>query len=135
VKRHCPRARPGEKGAAAVEFAIILPLLLLIIAGIVDFGRAFFTQVVLTNAAREGARAAVVRVSEADVQARTLAAANPLTPTVIPGTCPATGGTFVTVTVTEEFNWIILEPISNFFGGVGSLPAVLSSDATMRCGG
>lgn len=62
------RCRPGlrrprtrrDLGAAAVEFAIIFPLLLLVVAGIVDFGRAFFTQIQLTNAAREGARAAVV---------------------------------------------------------------------------
>jgi Flp pilus assembly protein TadG len=45
-----------ERGAALVEFALVLPLLLVVIAGIVDFGFAFQRYEVLTNAAREGAR-------------------------------------------------------------------------------
>lgn len=46
-----------DDGAAAVEFAIVLPLLLLILFGIIDFGRAYNQQLVITEAAREGARA------------------------------------------------------------------------------
>jgi Flp pilus assembly protein TadG len=128
--------RLGDSGAAAVEFAIILPILLLIIAGIVDFGRAYFTQVTLTNAAREGARAAVVRVSPPEVQTRTQSALGPLVAgtTIVAGACPTTGGTNVTVTLTRNFDWIILEPMMNFVGG-SNLPAQLSSSATMRCGG
>ena len=49
-----------ERGAALVEFALALPLLLVVIAGIVDFGFAFQRQEVITNAAREGARLAVL---------------------------------------------------------------------------
>jgi Flp pilus assembly protein TadG len=48
--------RRGERGAALVEFALALPLLLVIIAGIVDFGFLFQRYEVVTNAAREGAR-------------------------------------------------------------------------------
>ena len=56
------KPRPwGDRGAAAVELALILPVLLLLIGGVVDFGRAFFAQVVITNAAQEGARAGVVQ--------------------------------------------------------------------------
>ncbi len=56
------RPRPwGDRGAAAVELALILPVLLLLIGGIVDFGRAFFAQIIITNAASEGARAGVVQ--------------------------------------------------------------------------
>jgi Flp pilus assembly protein TadG len=54
------RGRCRERGAAAVEFALVLPLLLLLVGGIVDYGRYFSTQVTLANAAREGARGAVV---------------------------------------------------------------------------
>jgi len=43
-----------DQGAAAVEFAIMLPLLLLLIFGIIDFGRALNAQVTITQAAREG---------------------------------------------------------------------------------
>ena len=48
--------RTSERGAALVEFALALPLLLVVIAGIVDFGFLFQRYEVLTNAAREGAR-------------------------------------------------------------------------------
>jgi len=50
--------RRGERGAALVEFALTLPLLLVVIAGIVDFGFVFQRYEVITNAAREGARLA-----------------------------------------------------------------------------
>ncbi len=52
--------RTADDGAAAVEFALVLPLLLLIIFGIIDFGRMYNDQVTLTEAAREGVRAAVL---------------------------------------------------------------------------
>jgi Flp pilus assembly protein TadG len=50
------RRGAGDRGAAAVEFALLLPLLLLIIFGLIDFGRALNAQITLTQAAREGAR-------------------------------------------------------------------------------
>jgi len=46
----------GERGAIAVEFAIILPVLLLLVFGIVDFGHAWYMKQVMQNACREGAR-------------------------------------------------------------------------------
>jgi Flp pilus assembly protein TadG len=49
-----------ERGAALVELALTLPLLLVVIAGIVDFGFVFQRYEVVTNAAREGARIAVL---------------------------------------------------------------------------
>jgi len=52
----------NKRGQALIEFAFILPFLLVIVGGIVDFGLAFFIGQVIENAAREGARAgAVVR--------------------------------------------------------------------------
>jgi Flp pilus assembly protein TadG len=50
----------GERGAAAVEFALVAPLLVLLICGIIDFGRAYSTLNQLAAAAREGARIAAV---------------------------------------------------------------------------
>src|SRR5439155_18067519 len=46
----------NERGAVAVEFALIVPILLLLVLGMIDFGRLWFTQVSLSQAAREGAR-------------------------------------------------------------------------------
>ena len=50
----------NQKGATIVEFAIVLFLLLILIFGIIEFGLAMFNQQVITNAAREGARAGIV---------------------------------------------------------------------------
>jgi Flp pilus assembly pilin Flp len=52
----------GEDGAAAVEFALLLPLLVLLLFGFIQFGLAFNTRIQATNAAREAARQAVVGV-------------------------------------------------------------------------
>jgi Flp pilus assembly pilin Flp len=51
-----------QEGAAAVEFALLLPLLVLLLFGIIEFGLAFNARIQATNAAREGARMAVVGI-------------------------------------------------------------------------
>jgi Flp pilus assembly protein TadG len=48
-----------ERGAALVELAVVLPFLLLILVGIIEFGLLFYNQQVLTNSSREGARAGI----------------------------------------------------------------------------
>jgi hypothetical protein len=50
----------SQKGASAVEFALILPLLMLILWGIIEFGLVLYNKQVITNASREGARAGIV---------------------------------------------------------------------------
>jgi Flp pilus assembly protein TadG len=64
----------GRRGASAVEFAIVLPLLILLLFGIVEFGLLLYDKAVLTNASREGARAGVVRQNPrpTDAQIRTV---------------------------------------------------------------
>jgi Flp pilus assembly protein TadG len=68
----------ADRGATVVEFALLLPLLLLIVLGIIDFGRILNAQVTLTQAAREGAR--LVALGQPNVQSRTQAAAAGLSP-------------------------------------------------------
>ena len=61
---------PARNGQSMVEFALILPLLVLFIIGIFDLGRAFFAYIAITNAAREGTRVATFwpgKVSITDV--------------------------------------------------------------------
>ena len=50
--------RRGDAGAAAVEFALIVPILLILVFGIIDFGLAMYSQTMVGNAAREGVRTA-----------------------------------------------------------------------------
>jgi Flp pilus assembly protein TadG len=67
----------SEQGAAAVEFALIASVLLMLLFGILEYGRTFSEIEVLTSAAREGAREAAVRGDLADVDARVEEAAQP----------------------------------------------------------
>src|SRR4051812_36652218 len=69
---HRPRPHRSrrERGAAAVEMALVLPLLLLIVGGIIDFGRFFYTQNIVVNAAREGARSRALGYTIADADTR-----------------------------------------------------------------
>jgi Flp pilus assembly protein TadG len=116
-----------ERGAVMVEFAIILPLLLLLLMGIVEFGRAYNTQVSIQAAAREGARELALRHSSTQVETATRNGAPSVTIDTITQTpCPATGDGQATVTVTESFTF-----------GIPFLPLgtkTLTATGVMRCG-
>ena len=64
--------RQGQRGAAVIEFALILPLLLLLLIGGIDMSLALYDKAVITNASREGARAGIVarnpQISEAEIR-------------------------------------------------------------------
>ncbi len=64
--RYCAQGMARTEGGAMVEFALILPMLLLVIWGIIDISRAFDTLSTLNSAVREGARAAAVTSSRPD---------------------------------------------------------------------
>jgi len=57
---NCHMTKRKLRGQSLVEFALVLPILLLTVMGVVEFGRIFMTQQVITNASREGARAAIL---------------------------------------------------------------------------
>jgi hypothetical protein len=66
-----PRSTMGsstrdDRGAALVEFALALPLLVILVFGIIGFGRAYNTQVAIQAGAREGARAAALGSQDVD---------------------------------------------------------------------
>jgi Flp pilus assembly protein TadG len=67
--RFLRRAR-SERAQSLVEFALVLPLFLLLLFALVDFGRAFFTWQVVTNASREGARAGAVQSTAAEIDTK-----------------------------------------------------------------
>ena len=123
-------------GAVIIEFAFVLPFLLLLITGIFDFGFAFREYLLVTNAAREGARMAILPgYTDADVTARvrdylTKAGGVPagmiVDPVVTmgPPDSPA-GATYLVKTVTAQVNhaFSLIAPFSTTYGTV-SLKAV-----------
>ena len=143
-RRLAARRLGGERGTALLEMALTLPLLLLVAVGIFEFGRAFQTWEVLTNAAREGARLAVLPSSTpADTEARARAyltsgslngasATVTVTATMIPiglGTASAS-----LVKIDYPFQFIVLQPVASLIvhgTAVGS-PIVMSASAEMR---
>ena len=66
------RARP-RGGQSTVELALLLPVFLLVLVGVVDLGRAFYRYAVLTNSVREGARIATFDQTEATIQGAVVA--------------------------------------------------------------
>jgi Flp pilus assembly protein TadG len=123
-----------ERGAAAVEMAIVMPLLVAMIIGIIDFSRIFNAELQLSQAAREGVRMAALGFPTTDVMTRAQAAApNPAwgaalptgNVTVSPTCAPAPAPTdTAAVTVNYTFNGIM------WMNG-----KILTQTAVMRCGG
>ena len=70
IARVVQKLRKTEAGQALVEFTLILPFFLVLLFAIVDFGRGFYTWMLLTNAAREGARVAAVQSDSATIDQR-----------------------------------------------------------------
>jgi Flp pilus assembly protein TadG len=129
-----------DRGSVAVEFALVLPVLLLIVFGIIDFGRALNAQIVLTGAAREGVRLAALGYPAATVQARVAAAAPDLsgvTATVV-SSCPPGAGPAADAQVDVSYTFTFITPIgavASLIGGGGSLgaPMVMTAQGVMPC--
>jgi Flp pilus assembly protein TadG len=58
--------RHNQKGAATIELAIVLPILVLLVFGAIEFGLLFYNKQVITNASREGARAGITDSADSD---------------------------------------------------------------------
>lgn len=131
--------QPGadrERGAAMVEFALVVPLLLLIVMGIVDVGRAYLVQTSVSNAAREGVRVMALSDDSAAAQSAAISAAPGLTPgltasQVTFSAASCTPGTQVTATVSYPTAYIT--PLPSLLGVGSSL--TVTGKGTMRCNG
>jgi Flp pilus assembly protein TadG len=130
----------SECGSQLIEFAIVVPLLMLLLAGIFDFGMLFRAFEAVTNAAREGARVGVLPAYQpADVQARVAAymtasgLTDPYTVNVVNVPVATAAGTFTAraVTVNYTYRFAVLGPIGAMFGGTfGTIP--LQAVSVMR---
>src|SRR5262249_38569770 len=101
----------GDRGAAAVEFALMLPVLLLIVFGIIDFGRALDAQITITQAAREGAR--LDALNQPNVIPRTQAAATGLSGVgvTVVSACPPGSGPAANAVVKVNYTFNFVTPI------------------------
>jgi Flp pilus assembly protein TadG len=136
------RLASTETGAELIEMALVMPILLLLVMGIIDYGFLFQRYVVLTNAAVEGARVATMPgYSAADAQARVTEYASGggiqgvVTPVVTPVTLPgAGGGTWpgTRVTVTHVYTLRYIAPILRLVGGSMAANVTLTAQSTMR---
>ena len=137
-----------ERGAELIEMALVLPLLLLIVMGIIDMGFMFQKMNVVTNAAREGARAGILPDYEddTDVAARVedylksaginvecpsadCVMASP-TESVTPSVGAAYNARRVQVTIFHP--WTFLSPIAALFGNNSFSSVALTGRAVMR---
>jgi Flp pilus assembly protein TadG len=133
----------NERGAALLETAITIPIILLISVGIFEFGRAYQTWQVLTNAAREGARIAILAdTTDTDVSA---AVTNYMNGGRLTNVASATitverdvnvnGRSSSRVTVNYPFSFMVLNPVVRLVDGqsaTGSAPLTMQSVALMR---
>lgn len=128
-----------ERGAAAVEFALVFPLLVAVILGVIAFGHAYFVQSVLSNAARDGVRVMALqdttnnRDPVVEAKKRAVASAAPAVKisesqvVVTPPTCEAVAAAGpLTATVIINYPMTLL-------GGIGEI--TLTGKGTMRCNG
>ncbi|HEX8511258.1 MAG TPA: TadE family protein [Propionibacteriaceae bacterium] len=130
------RRQNRERGAAAVEFALVVPLLLMLMLGIAEFGRAYSTQTILSGAAREGVRVMALQNSTSAARTAAIAAAAPTlslttsqigittSPTSTPISCASGGQTTITITYSMPY-------LSDFFGS----SITLKGTGVMRCNG
>ncbi len=114
-------ARPASRGQSLVEFALVFPLFILLLAGMIDFGMGLYSYMTIINAARDGARLAATNCNSTDcgsaVRARVTSAAGGLAPSVTVTCTPhaancsdAVKGD--SVTVTAQYTYRMLWPLS-----------------------
>ena len=131
----------GDRGAAAVELALVLPFLLLLLFGMIDFGRAYNMQLSLTHAAREGARVAALGGTDTEAKDRAIQAAvmgsDPPSATVTTA-CPVvvTPSSDAVVTVTKVYDYFTpIQGILNVLGQPALSTPTITGVGRMRCNG
>jgi hypothetical protein len=122
-----------------IEFALTLPILVLILMGIFDLGFAVYADNTLTLSSREGARVGIVNPNEGAIQQRVIDTAQGLrlsTPQVTVSYPPGGRSRGFPVTVTASYNWTPITPIiGDFLGGAGFLVLKGSSSMVVECKG
>lgn len=134
--RRTPGKLNNEEGATAVEFALVLPILVLLVFGIIQFGFIFFHYISITHAAREGARWAALEQPDTEVRLRVKNSAPGLTIpdadiTIVPAG-DRSGRIGEPVEVTVKHKTMIIVPLMGQAMGVSGTHITLSNAATQR---
>jgi Flp pilus assembly protein TadG len=118
------------RGQSLVEFALVLPMFLLLLIGVAEFGRAWMTRNILTGASREAVRIAAVQGNAASALSR---ANNVLSSAGISGASvniADDGAPYGTCSVTVSYAFPVT--IAGFLPGLGGTNFTLSSSTSMR---
>ena len=120
-----------------VEFVLVLPIFLVLVFAIIDFGMGFHAWLTVTNSAREGARLGSVQASQAQIVQRVQDTADSLDPSNMSVTVTnAQGSPGQSVVVDVDYEYTLITPLSNIMGLVGGSSVgptlTFSSTADMR---
>ena len=132
------RRKNGEKGQALVEFALLVPIFLLLLFAIVDFGMGFYSWITVTNGAREGARLGAVLATEQQIKDQVYQAVSlPNEGTKMTVTVTgAQGQPGQSVVVKVDYDYDLITPLAGIVsfvsGNVLGPTLTLSSTAEMR---
>ncbi|MGD0204933.1 MAG: TadE/TadG family type IV pilus assembly protein [Dehalococcoidia bacterium] len=136
-RRITRRTGKGQAGQSLVEFTLVLPIFLLVLFAIIDFGMAFNAWITVTNSAREGGRLATLGATATAVEQRVRTATSTLDQsklTVTVTNAQGTSGDPVVVNVSYKYS--LITPLANIMtivgGGTIKQTFTLSSTADMR---
>jgi hypothetical protein len=136
LKRISRRRGEGEGGQSLVEFTLVLPIFLLVLFAIVDFGMAFNAWITVTNSAREGARVGSVRAPSGDIEQRVRDTAGSLGDDLTVIVTNAEGDPGDSVVVDVSYGYSLITPLARILTMIshGSIrdSFTLSSTADMR---
>ena len=121
--------RKNEKGQSLVEFALVAPLLLLLVIGIAEFGRAWMTNNILTGAAREAVRIYAVKDNIGEANAR---AAQILSSAGLDGARATFTDNVFGAAVSYTVGYRFPVAFAGFIPGLGGTEILLPSTTTMR---
>lgn len=140
----------SQRGGAAVEFGLVLPLLALILFGIIEFALLFYNKQVITNASREGARYGIVMADPSMTAGQISTVVSnycnnyligfpKATPAITSTVCPDPprgmfGTNEVTVTVSYNYNFLAFPNLLALLGSESmSGPMILTASTVMKC--
>lgn len=120
LKRSKTRHGHGEKGQALVEFVFVLPLFLVLVLAVVDFGMGLHTWISVTNGAREGARLGSVQATAGEIETKVREVTNTLDQAKLTVTTTnAQGDSGEAVTVEVDYQYDLITPLGGIIGVLG----------------